>query len=566
MAQTLYPDVSFIEEDQSVSITAAVGSIPAFVIRATKGPINKAMFINSEKDLRDLFGNPFNGTIATGVTFNNLQDWFSVSNYLSYANGCYVVRVEKNSGASAYNANIEIGATTTTSTVKVFDGTNYTSVTGFSADKLGIFAKYPGYYGNSISIAMYVADATDTVANNGYSGSGWYTYKDTYDDFEEFEQFPINGEVALIVYLDDVIVEKFILSLDENGKGYDGSNNFIDDYLKANSQYVSSYITGVTTSIASVVKTNLSNGLLETGLLVGSDVTAGFDYYANKNTIQIDYLVDGGYNFTTNTDTKTVHNYIAAIAAARKDCFAVLAPNTTDILNKSNADIVNTLINYKNSLSVSGVTAQFAAFYGQIKKMYNKYDDKYFWIPCSTDVIGNMVKTDRDFYPWYAVGGDTRGVIQNVVKLGFYPDDTYIGQLYSNGINTIKWSNVSGNVINGNRTLYPLQSAFKDINVRKLFTFCENTIANSLRAFLFEFNDEITRGNVSSIINNFLTTVKNNRGVYDFRVVCDTTNNTPSIIDNNELIVDIFIKPSRAIEFIEIRFVATRTDANFDEI
>jgi len=575
MSTMLYPGIQFTETDVSTTIEQALSSLPAFVIRAQKGPIEKPTLITNEQELRDIFGDPFNGDLATDVTFNNLKDWFSVSNYLTYANGAYVCRVEIDSADAAFNAALESNGSTVDNTtdlsINVKDGYDYDTVTEFTADNLGIFAKNPGYWGNNISVALYITGATDTLANNGGSSSAWYTWKSTNTDFAEFDNFPVYsgtaglGEAAIIVYYNDVVVEKFIVSLNPNGKNEYNENYYISDYLKKYSKYISAYVDNAAGYFAGnttgFVKTALANGKLETGSnWADADVVVGLELFTNPEEYDIAFLVDGGFN------SLTVHNKIIEICAARKDCFGILGARTTDIQNLTSAAAVTNLIAYKKSLSLGGLNATYAAFFGNIKKMYDKYSDKYFWISISSDIAGLMSVTDNNYFPWYATAGPNRGIIQNVSALGFNPTDTQIGQLYSNNVNTIKFDPSAGNIINGNRTLYSLPSAFRDINVRRLFTYCENAITNSCKSFLFEFNDEITRSNLYSIVNNFMSTVKANRGCYDFKVICDTTNNTADVIDNNELILDVMIKPSRVIENITIRFVATRTDADFNEL
>jgi len=578
MATPLYPGVIFTETDMSTVVDSAISSIPGFVIRAQKGPINKPILVTNEQDLKDWFGEPFNGTLGAACTFNNLKDWFSVSNFLSYSNGAYVVRAEVDAGDQAYNAALQNSGSAvdvTNLSINVLNGWDYDSSNFIASHKftdnyLGIFAKTPGFLGNDISVAMYITDATDTVANKGGAGSGWDTWKTANVDFKEFDTYPIwssagKSEAAIIVYYEDVIVEKFIVSLDPDGKNQYNENYYIGDYLKKYSNYISAYFEGEAGWIAAMttgfVKTDLVNGSLETGAnFDDTDVTAALDFYSNPDEIQINFLVDGGFN------SKTVADYIATIVALRKDCFGIIGARVSDIQGLTAAIATTNLITYKKTLSITGTNSTYVGFYGNIKKMYNKFQDKYFWISCSSDVAGLMARTDSAFFPWYATAGGNRGVLQNVTALGFNPTDVQIGQMYQININTIKFDPQAGNIINGNRTLYPASSAFRDINVRRLFTYCENNISRAMKFFLFEFNDTLTRSNVYSIVNNFMATIRANRGCYDYLVVCDTTNNTPDVIDNNELIISIFIKASRVIENIEIRFVATRTSQEFSEL
>lgn len=580
-ATPLYPGVTFTETDLSASVDAALGSVPGFVIRAQKGPLYKPILVTSEKELKENFGEPFNGTLGASCVFNNLKDWFSVSNFLGYSAGAYVVRAEVDAGDQAYNAALEHGGTdssadnTTVNNINVldgrdYDGDNFPAGHAFTADCLGFFAKTPGFWGNSISVAVYVTDATDTLANNGGSNSGWNTWKTANTDFAGFDKFPVfssagKGEIAVVVYFNDVVVERHICSLDPDGKNEYNENYYVGEYLKNRSEYVSAYFSGDTGYTASFTtgfaKTALTNGSLETGAnWDDSDVTNAFDKYSNPDVISIAFLVDGGFN------SKTVHDYIATIVAARKDCFGVLGARVSDIQGLSAVVASANVVAYRKTLAITGSASTYCGFFGNIKKMYNKYQDKYFWISVSSDVAGLMAKTDSSLFPWYSAAGPTRGIIQNIAALGFNPTDAQVGLMYSNNINAIRFDPQAGNTVCGYRTLYPSTSAFRDINVRRLFTYCENSISRILKFFLYEFNDVMTRANVFSILNNFMATVKANRGCYDYLVVCDETNNTANVIDNEEMVIDVFIKAARNIENIEIRWVATRTDANFEEL
>jgi phage tail sheath protein FI len=200
------------------------------------------------------------------------------------------------------------------------------------------------------------------------------------------------------------------------------------------------------------------------------------------------------------------------------------------------------------------------------KYMYDKYNDKYRWVPLNGDIAGLCARTDSQRDPWFSPAGYQRGVIKNVVKLKFNPSKTDRDTLYKAGINPVVAFPGEGTVLFGDKTLLSRTSAFDRINVRRLFIVLEKAISRAAKASLFEFNDEFTRAQFVSLVEPFLRTVQGRRGIYDFRVVCDTTNNTPDLIDRNEFVGDIYIKPARSINYIQLNFVAVRTGVSFDEV
>ena len=198
--------------------------------------------------------------------------------------------------------------------------------------------------------------------------------------------------------------------------------------------------------------------------------------------------------------------------------------------------------------------------------MIDRFTDTFRYVPLNGDIAGTCARNDINNFPWFSPAGTARGVILNAVKLAYTPNQTQRDVLYSNRINPVIFSPGAGIVLFGDKTGFGKSSAFDRINVRRLFIFLEEAISAAAKDQLFEFNDEITRTNFVNIVEPFLRDVQSKRGIFDFRVVCDETNNTAAIIDNNEFIADIFIKPARSINFIGLTFVATRTGISFDEV
>ena len=233
--------------------------------------------------------------------------------------------------------------------------------------------------------------------------------------------------------------------------------------------------------------------------------------------------------------------------------------------NVQAADPVTAIVNYRNN-ALANVSNSFAVMDGGWKYQYDKYNDTYRWIPCNGDVAGLCARTDQDRDPWFSPAGFNRGQLKNVIKLAFNPNQAQRDTLYKNGVNPIVSFPGEGTVLFGDKTLLSKPSAFDRINVRRLFIVLEKAISRAARASLFEFNDEFTRAQFVNLVEPFLRLVQGRRGIYDFRVVCDETNNTPEVVDRNEFIGDIYIKPAKAINFIQLNFVAVRTGVEFDEI
>jgi phage tail sheath protein FI len=200
------------------------------------------------------------------------------------------------------------------------------------------------------------------------------------------------------------------------------------------------------------------------------------------------------------------------------------------------------------------------------KYRYDKYNDMYRYVPLNGDIAGLMVRTDSTRDPWFSPAGFNRGQIKNIVKLAWNPDKANRDTLYKNGVNPVVTFPGQGTILYGDKTLLAKPSAFDRINVRRLFIVLEKAIATASKFTLFEYNDEFTRAQFRSLVEPFLRDVQGRRGIYDFRVVCDETNNTGEVIDRNEFVGDIYIKPARSINFIQLNFVAVRSGVEFSEV
>ena len=292
------------------------------------------------------------------------------------------------------------------------------------------------------------------------------------------------------------------------------------------------------------------------------DLAAAYDLFSNKDEIEVDFLINGP-GLTVEEESQAKANKLIAIAEARKDCVACISPHRANVVNVLSAsDQTNNVVKFYAPISSSS----YAVLDSGYKYMYDRFNNQFRYIPTNADVAGLMVRTEIDQFPWYSPAGQQRGVLNNAIKLAFNPNRAQRDALYESRINSIVNQPGAGVVLFGDRTALNFASAFDRINVRRLFLTVEQALEGIANAQLFEFNDEITRFNFLNVVEPYLRDIQAKRGLFDFRVVCDETNNTPEVIDNNEFRADIFLKPTKSINFVTLTFVATRTGVDFQEV
>ena len=356
-----------------------------------------------------------------------------------------------------------------------------------------------------------------------------------------------------------------------DAKGEQGGSSYYVDVLKNNSVWVwpgkdiVGSNTAVTLSTATTTKVwtssfgSSSSDDDEASVSV-SKVLFAYDKFVSAEEVDISLVLAGSARGGTNGEQ--IANYIIDnICEVRKDCVAFISPQNSDVVNVPGSEITN-LNTFRNSLR----STSYAVLDSGYKYQYDKYNDVYRWVPLNGDIAGLCVRTDNIRDPWFSPAGFNRGNIKNVIKLAYNPDKAGRDQLYKNGINPVVNFPGQGTVLYGDKTLLAKPSAFDRINVRRLFIVLEKAIAKAAQSSLFEFNDDFTRAAFRNLVEPYLRDIQGRRGIYDFRVVCDTTNNTPEVIDRNEFRGDIYVKPARSINFIQLNFVAVRTGVEFDEI
>ena len=293
-----------------------------------------------------------------------------------------------------------------------------------------------------------------------------------------------------------------------------------------------------------------------------SDLITAYGKFANEDEIEVDFVIMGP-GCTEEYDSQAKANYVISLANARKDCVATVGPHRANIVGVTNTDTQTTnLINYFSTLASSS----YAVFDSGYKYTYDRFNNKFRWIPTNGDVAGLMARTSLTSYPWFSPAGQQRGILNNAIKLAYNPTKAQRDKLYPARVNSIITQPGIGTLLFGDKTGLGFASAFDRINVRRLFLTVEQALQKAAEAQLFELNDELTRANFRNIVEPYLRDVQAKRGLYGFLVVCDTTNNTPDVIDNNEFRADIFLKPSKSINYVTLTFVATRTGVSFEEV
>lgn len=438
---------------------------------------------------------------------------------------------------------------------------------------VGAFAaKFPGSLGNSIQIS--VADAS--------SFSTW-AYADSFDSAPGTSPFAAsvggsNDELHIIVIDEDglwtgtqgAILEKFAyVSKASDAKKGDGTNNYYKSVINGSSRYIwwtdhpvagwgQSAASRSFASLPAAMTVSLVGGVDDYSANQG-DYQDGFALFAN------DELYDVALIPTGRVSAATVSFIINNVAEVRKDCVVFASPvdvSDSSVIIGTGSDAANKVVAFRDALPSTSYAVMDSGF----KYQYDRYNDAYRYLPLNGDIAGLCARTDYTNDPWFSPGGLNRGQVKNVVRLAFNPGKTERDTLYKKGVNPVVSFPGQGTVLFGDKTLLASPSAFDRINVRRLFIVLEKSIATAAKFQLFEFNDSFTRAQFKNLVEPFLRDVQGRRGIVDFRVKCDESNNTGEVIDRNEFIADIFIKPNRSINFITLNFVAARSAISFNEI
>lgn len=565
------------------NVTTSTGAI---VGNFRWGPVNERTLVSDESGLVTAFAAPDD---------DNAVDFLSAAYFLKYSNAAYIVR-GNNGGINAHSA-----VTKLTGDSAVVDNltdweTNFENSVGEAGIATGTWiAKYPGVLGNGLTVSWCPATTADSAFDNWtYAGSfdaapGTSAYAEARGGSNDEVHVAVIDRTGVFSGTPGSVLETFpFVSVSPGAATPDGSPNYISEVITQSSQYIyngyfgddsafgSSFEgLGANWGVESTVDSNVDyasdmSGWNDTlasqnlgGGVASSDLTTGqvavaFDLFEDTETVTVDFLI--APQRTSQSDQTTVVNDLVSIATGRKDCVVVTSPNRTAVVGSPTqaADAVT----FANTLTNSS----YLVVDNNFLKVFDKYNDRYVNIPAASSTAGLMAATDLVAGPWFSPAGQRRGNYLGVTDIVANPNKSNRDTLYKAGVNPIANIPGQGVILFGDKTHERRPSAFDRINVRRLFLAVERSIAEAAKNVMFEFNDEFTRAEFVNIVEPLLREVQGRRGIIDFRVVCDETNNTPAVVDRNEFIASIFIKPARSINYVTLNFVAVRTGVDFEEV
>lgn len=579
------PEVNVSEIDLTTVVPSVATTEGAIAGVFSWGPKNERVLISSEVELVNKFGKP---------SSDNYETFFTAANFLSYSDALYVTRVTANaavatdSGAfeAAYEGTLgnsiavayctdsdEFDGTASTYTIDMVASANTGTITGANTtladievgdavvlDTSGQELRITAISAITSSNAEYSATVSFDTKYVGYANLADETFSIRWGFSKYFDAAPTSNTVHVVVYDEDggisgtagtILSIHNGLSTQSGAKSYDGSTNYINEVLTQSSPFIRRTASALGAKGYESFAAG-SDGDSESTVPIGT-LAAGYDLYQNADDVDISLLLHGAPREVGFT------NYlIDNIADSRRDCVVFISPNVTSPNSYTAANILT---------AVSGLTASSYAFIDSgYRYQYDKYNDVYRWTPLNGDMAGLCARTDDDRDPWFSPAGYNRGSVKNVVKLSLNPTKADRDLLYRSGVNSVISQSGQGTILFGDKTYLNQPSAFDRINVRRLFIVLEKAIGVAAKRSLFEFNDEFTRAQFRNLVEPYLRDVQGRRGIYDFRVVCDATNNTGDVIDRNEFVGDLYIKPARSINYIQLNFVAVRTGIEFSEI
>jgi len=575
---SLSPAITIKEIDLTGVAPNVETSLSGMVGNFNWGPVREPIRIENEGRLAATFGTP---------DADNSIDFLSATQFLRYSGNLFVVREVDSS--DVYNAG------NGTTSLQIRNKKHYDTLTLTDEDGRWI-AKYPGALGNSLAVSIFARTDSDGATTDSTNFSTW-SYASSFDGLPGTSDWAANApgtntndEVHIAVVDSDglitgtkgTVLETFpYVSVALGAKTNDGGDNYIKTVINNGSQYIwfgafdsdnnvyganwgSAPASGSTKDYSVASWTNssgnahLSSGTNSDALTTG-DYSTGFDEFENKETVDIQILIAPGMG--SGADQVTVVNDLVAIAGTtRKDCVVVTSPNRAAVVN--NATPVSSTITTTDQFTASN----YLIVDNNYLNVYDKYNDQYVYIPAASTVAGILAATDDNYGPWYSPAGEKRGLIQGATNLAYSPTKAERDTLYKAGVNPIVQFAGRGILLFGDKTKQSRPSAFDRINVRRLFLAIEKSIAEAARNFMFEFNDEFTRAEFVGVVEPLLREIQARRGIQDFYVQCDERNNTPAVIDRNEMVASLFIKPARSINFITLNFVAVRTGVEFEEV
>jgi len=501
--------------------------------------------------IRISLANTSTGTLAEANTqANTLIGTITVGDYIRVGNSTIGEQYMK---ISSFDS-----VPTSNTTHRYFDitcETKFQLSTAFTGNTLPRFWEYYNAVDGAPGQSNYVLNFGNTSANDEL-------------------HVVVSDEDGVISGVPGTILEVFErVSRATDAKSDDGASIYYKNALNNSSAYVywANQRSGASVSNAASIASSTNSKPQTINFNAGTDANnetnvalgtllAGYDLFTSAEDVDVSLILTGKSRGGTNGEQ--IGNYlIDNIAEVRRDCVVFVSPDKDDVVNNA-GDEGNDVVTFRNSMRSSS----YAVLDSGYKYQYDKYNDVYRWIPLNGDIAGLCVRTDDQRDPWFSPAGYNRGQVKNIIKLAYNPKKADRDLLYKSGVNPVVTFPGQGTVLFGDKTLLSKPSAFDRINVRRLFIVLEKAIATAAKFTLFEFNDDFTRAQFKNLVEPFLRDVQGRRGIYDFKVVCDSTNNTGEVIDRNEFVGDIYIKPAKSINFIQLNFVAVRTGVEFSEV
>ena len=555
MANLVSPGVQVKEIDLTNVVPSVSSTIGAMAGAFQWGPCEEVHTVTSETELVEKFGEP---------DANTFESVLSAAQFLSYGNALKVVRAVKSTARNATASGTGILAK---------NDDHFSTLSPAAGD--WVMARHPGVLGSALKVhfatqaASFNGDATwkSWVESAPGTSAGAAAVGGSLDEIHVV----VTDETGEISGTAGTVLETFgFLSQASDVKSSDGTSLYYKDHINTNSKWIrignhpaalsdagESAVANAFTVVA-VASASLGGGIDGNVCTVG-ETTAMYNLFADAETVDVNLVFQANSGFSA-TDTRTLSNFLVALAAARKDAVAFVSPERAATANA--AAPATDVAAWRTALTSSSYGfADSSSLY-----VYDKYNDVYRWICAAGSTAGLTANADLVADAWFSPAGFTRGAVRNVTKLAWNPNQADRDALYKTGVNPIVTFPGQGTVLFGDKTLQAKPSAFDRINVRRLFIVLEKAVSAASKASLFEFNDEFTRAQFRNMVEPFLRDVQGRRGITDFKVVCDGTNNTGAIIDTNKFVADIYIKPARSINFITLNFIATRTGVEFSEI
>jgi len=584
--------IQVTETDSSPVTQAVSASIGAYVGHFNWGPADEPILVTSEKQLGEIFGTP------TYETDKNASSYLTAESFLKYGDALKVIRAVPEAHKNAYGKNIAAGSTTADlSSVAIKNFSELSTLQNGTTLTEAFYARCIGKLGDGLQVKVFHSDNATTSGTGTDSTDNKkeilsiFTFSPNTTDWANAQYVGDDNlskdEIHVVVYdstgvftgTKGAVLETWQgLSLDPLARTNSGAPNYFKTVINNGSQYIFvcdvadiatktsnvwALVTNATATLTGVFNFYGGVGGMNTSGGASAAVVAALKLLYDVDNIKADLIFAEAFAEDT---TALVNKELIAVAGKRLDSMVFCSAPVNLYTQNTNAAKVTSLTAHRAAAGGSDAVLSYAVNDSTPLYVYNKYSDSYVWIPACGHMAGLCAYTDKIADPWFSPAGFNRGQLRGVTKLAFSPNVAERDELYNSNINPIISVAGQGVVLYGDKTGQTRPSAFDRINVRRLFIALQRTISNAAKYQLFELNDEFTRNTFINTVEPYLRDVQGRRGIIDYRIVCDETNNTGQVIDTNRFVADIFIKPARSINYISLNFIATRTGVSFTEI